>query len=165
MNKLLTKKFKNSRPGFTIIELLIVIAIIGLLSTLSIIALNSTRARARDARRMHDIRQITTALEMYYNDNGKYPECNGKDSNMGGGWYTCLQPALSPYLSPLPRDPKKEYFGYSYSSYGNVHNQSQFVMLGFIQERANPNLNNAYFGWYNGSYGYIYSTIISNVYY
>ena len=147
------------------IELLIVIAIIGLLSTLSIIALNSTRSRARDAQRMHDIRQITTALEMYYNDNGKYPDCQGNDRDSNGGWYTCLEPALSPYINPLPRDPLQQYWGYSYSGYTNSINQSQFVILGFIQERSNPNLSNAYFGWYNGSYGYIYSTILSTMSY
>lgn len=64
---------KKNRSGFTLIELLVVIAIIGLLSTLSIVALNQARARARDARRVADVKQIQTALEMYYNDMGKYP--------------------------------------------------------------------------------------------
>jgi len=61
------------KQGFTLIELLVVIAIIGLLSTLSILALNSARARARDAKRIADVKQIQTALEMYYNDVGDYP--------------------------------------------------------------------------------------------
>lgn len=64
---------KNNKPGFTLIELLVVIAIIGLLSTLSIIALNSARARSRDARRISDVKQIQTALEMYYNLADQYP--------------------------------------------------------------------------------------------
>ncbi|MCX6794580.1 MAG: prepilin-type N-terminal cleavage/methylation domain-containing protein [Candidatus Falkowbacteria bacterium] len=64
---------KNNKPGFTLIELLVVIAIIGLLSTLSILALNSARARARDAKRIADVKQIQTALEMYYNDTSDYP--------------------------------------------------------------------------------------------
>ena len=61
------------QSGFTLIELLVVIAIIGLLSTLSIVALNNARARARDARRVADIKQIQTALELYYNEMGEYP--------------------------------------------------------------------------------------------
>ena len=65
---------KNNKPGFTLIELLVVIAIIGLLSTLSILALNTARARARDAKRIADVKQIQTALEMYYNDTGAYPD-------------------------------------------------------------------------------------------
>ena len=64
---------KNNKQGFTLIELLVVIAIIGLLSTLSILALNTARARARDVKRVADVRQIQTALEMYFNDMGVYP--------------------------------------------------------------------------------------------
>jgi prepilin-type N-terminal cleavage/methylation domain-containing protein len=64
---------KKNKQGFTLIELLVVIAIIGLLSTLSILALNQARARARDAKRVADVKQIQTALEMYYNDVGDYP--------------------------------------------------------------------------------------------
>jgi len=62
-----------NKKGFTLIELLVVIAIIGLLSTLSVLALNSARARSRDAKRITDIKQIQTAVEMYYNDTGVYP--------------------------------------------------------------------------------------------
>jgi prepilin-type N-terminal cleavage/methylation domain-containing protein len=63
----------KNKKGFTLIELLVVIAIIGLLSTLSVLALNSARARSRDAKRIADVKQIQTALEMYYNDFGQYP--------------------------------------------------------------------------------------------
>ena len=64
---------KRNQEGFTLIELLVVIAIIGLLSTISVLALNSARARSRDAKRVSDIKQIQTALEMYYNDTNDYP--------------------------------------------------------------------------------------------
>ena len=62
-----------NKKGFTLIELLVVIAIIGLLSTLAIVALNSARQKARDAKRVADIKQIMTVLEIYYNDNLEYP--------------------------------------------------------------------------------------------
>ncbi len=65
------EELKNG--GFTLIELLVVIAIIGLLSTLSVVALNSAREKARNARRVSDIKQVQTALELYYNDNNTYP--------------------------------------------------------------------------------------------
>nr|MDA3803020.1 hypothetical protein [Patescibacteria group bacterium] len=55
------------------IELLVVIAIIGLLATLSIIALNSAQAKARDVKRMSDVREIRTALEMYFASENAYP--------------------------------------------------------------------------------------------
>ncbi len=64
---------RKYQPGFTLIELLVVIAIIGLLSTISIIALNQARSKARDARRVADAHQLTNAIDMYYNQYGEYP--------------------------------------------------------------------------------------------
>lgn len=63
----------QNKKGFTIIELLIVIAIIGLLATISIVALNGARQKGRDAKRIGDIRQVQTALELYFNDRDAYP--------------------------------------------------------------------------------------------
>ena len=63
----------KQKKGFTLVELLVVIAIIGLLSTLAVIALGSARSNARDARRISDIKQIQTALELHFADAGKYP--------------------------------------------------------------------------------------------
>jgi len=53
--------------------LLVVISIIGLLSTLAVVALSSAREKARDAKRVADIKQVQTALELYYNDQEAYP--------------------------------------------------------------------------------------------
>jgi len=63
----------RKQKGFTLIELLVVIAIIGLLSTLAVVALNNARMKSRDAKRVSDIKQIQTALELYYNDQNGYP--------------------------------------------------------------------------------------------
>jgi len=63
----------NNKKGFTLIELLVVIAIIGLLSTLAVVALNNARQKSRDAKRVSDIKQVQTALELYYNDANSYP--------------------------------------------------------------------------------------------
>ncbi len=61
------------KRGFTLIELLVVIAIIGMLSTLAVVALNSARQKSRDSKRVTDIKQIQSALELYYNDKNGYP--------------------------------------------------------------------------------------------
>lgn len=68
---------QNSLSAFTLIELLVVIAIIGILSSVVLAAISSARESARDTRRLQDMRQIQTALEMYYNDNGEYPDEDG----------------------------------------------------------------------------------------
>jgi len=57
-------KSAKSGAGFTLIELLVVIAIIGLLSSLAVVSLNSARQKARDARRVSDVRQLATLLEL-----------------------------------------------------------------------------------------------------
>ncbi|PIS13297.1 MAG: prepilin-type cleavage/methylation domain-containing protein, partial [Candidatus Tagabacteria bacterium CG09_land_8_20_14_0_10_41_14] len=58
--------FTKNKKGFTLIELLVVIAIIGILSSVVLASLNSARKKARDARRVADIKQIQLALEMYF---------------------------------------------------------------------------------------------------
>lgn len=63
----------KAQKGFTLIELLVVVAIIALLSTLAVVALGSTRIKARDAKRTSDIKQIQTALELYFTDQNTYP--------------------------------------------------------------------------------------------
>ncbi len=73
----------KNRKGFTLIELLVVIAIIGLLSTLAVISLNSARQKSRDARRVSDIKQIQTALELYYTDNNGYPTTVAQGGSIG----------------------------------------------------------------------------------
>ena len=64
---------RKNNKGFTLIELLVVIAIIGLLSTLAVVALNSARQKSRDSKRVADIKQVQTALELYFADNNRYP--------------------------------------------------------------------------------------------
>ncbi len=68
---------RNKNKGFTLIELLVVIAIIGLLASVVLLSLNSARAKSRDAKRLADMRQLASALELYYNDNSGYPAAAG----------------------------------------------------------------------------------------
>jgi prepilin-type N-terminal cleavage/methylation domain-containing protein len=65
---------KMKRRGFTLLEALAVIAIIGIISTIVVVMLNSTRAKMRDAKRLADVRQIQTALELYFDDKQQYPD-------------------------------------------------------------------------------------------
>ena len=76
------------RRAFTLIELLVVISIISLVSTIVFSAVNSARAKARDARRMAEIHQIQKGLELYISKNGTLPFVwqYGR-SNVSPGWW------------------------------------------------------------------------------
>lgn len=63
----------NVKRGFTLIELLVVIAIIALLSGIVLATLSSARMKARDSQRVAFLRQLNTAVEMFYDSNGHYP--------------------------------------------------------------------------------------------
>ncbi len=88
---------KNKNKGFTLIELLVVISIIGILATLIGANLNATRSRGRDAVRKSDLKNIQTALRMYYNDNGEYPT----DLDFGVEFSS----GDSVYMNEVPNDP------------------------------------------------------------
>ncbi len=64
----MNKKIKTKNKGFTLVELLVVIAVIGILATLAVIALQQARSRTRDSKRVADIKQIQTTLELFFNE-------------------------------------------------------------------------------------------------
>jgi len=71
------KRFTLSKSkGFTLIELLVVIAIVGLLASIVMVGLNSARSKSRDTKRIAELKQMMSALELYYSDNGHYPAIN-----------------------------------------------------------------------------------------
>lgn len=63
----------KNRKGFTLIEILIVVAIIGILASVALVGLAPAQRRGRDSRRLSDLRQAQTALELYYSKCGYYP--------------------------------------------------------------------------------------------
>lgn len=116
----------RQQNGFTLVELLMVISIIGLLSSIVLASLATARAKARDMVRLSDLKQLQIALEMYRTDNGAYPatfavgdstvwkagmnNCvNGVsgsgylDSDLSNGGY--IHGVAPKYISKLPEDP------------------------------------------------------------
>ena len=139
---------KISTSAFTLVELLVVIAIIGILSTLSVVALNSARSKARDARRLSDVKQIGMALEMYLDTKGVYPETPVLSDN-GVITGLCLSDlgisstcGADVYLQKIPAGPKKNE-NYTYFS---LHNQSDY--------RVNFELENNNSGYTAGPLSY-----------
>jgi len=137
-----------SRKGFSLVELLVVVAIIGLLSTIAVIAFSSVRSKARDAKRAADIKMIRSALELYYQDNGSFPISTGA-LQPNSGWTTSndsswatFQTALNPYLK-LPIDPRQDSAGwpaggqYAYSYFSQSYGcPMQWYMI--IYRPENP---------------------------
>lgn len=148
LNKIIIN-MKYAQVGFTLIELLVVISVIGLLASVVLVALNGANIKARDTKRKADIRQIRTALDLYYDENGnKYPQAGacayGTNcyvySTSGANWI----PALSPYMAKIPQDPKNNSSGpwadghYSYS-YGNVSANGQaFDLTAQLENPTDP---------------------------
>ncbi len=69
----LRKIFNSPRRGFTIIELVLVVAIIGILATIILAGLSTNQRTKRDAKRLADIRQLQAAIQLYYNAHNKFP--------------------------------------------------------------------------------------------
>lgn len=69
--------FRTSRPGFSLLEGLIVLAMIGLLAAFAAVSLNSARARTRDAQRLASMSSFRSALQLYWLEKATYPASPG----------------------------------------------------------------------------------------
>jgi type II secretory pathway pseudopilin PulG len=128
---------------------MVVIAIIGVLASVVIAALGPSRARARDAVRISDIHEIQTALNLYYEDNGKYPEpdipcCNPtlheSQSNFSPptvlAWEYLADVLAPKYIPSLPVDPLNGYINgnlYVYTYHVNPQHTT-YDLTAFFEE-------------------------------
>jgi uncharacterized protein (TIGR02145 family)/prepilin-type N-terminal cleavage/methylation domain-containing protein len=63
----------KKQKAFTLIEIIVVVAIIGILFTLSLVSLTKSRSEARDSKRVADMKQVFNALDLFMYENGRYP--------------------------------------------------------------------------------------------
>jgi type II secretion system protein G len=103
---------KQSKSGFTIVELLIVVVVIGILASIVIVSYSQVQSRARDSKRKDDVSNMIKALELYYSDNGHYPTTSGTNSSVNGYWYSSdttswssFKGVLTGAIDTLPGDP------------------------------------------------------------
>ncbi len=104
--------------GFTLTELLVVLSIISILSSVGIGQFSDTQKVARDSERISDMYNIKLALETFYLDNGTYPGTAHGISNEGekiGDNIGNFEAIMHQYLSPMPKDPINDENTYYYS--------------------------------------------------
>ena len=152
---------KNARPsfttGFTLIELLVVISIIGLLSSVVLTSLNTARLKAKDGRRLSDMKQIRMALELYRDANDRYPSPTSGDGDWeesyedGGQFIETL--ANNGYLPNPIVDPinntsyRYSYYRYGAGSSGCPSSRGNFYVIGVRNMETTGNPHPASPGW------------------
>lgn len=117
---------RQRRLGFTLIELLVVISIIAILLAVATVSYNNAQQKGRDNRRKTDLKAVQQALELYFQQNGNYPDiastgniaCDGGSAiSWGTGNFTCN---YITYMNILPKDPvantPTQYYYYSENS-------------------------------------------------
>ena len=121
-------RIRLHRPGFTLLELLIVLAVLGLFATLAVLSLNGARRAQRDAQRLSDISVLRSALGNYWLEKATYPTSDGVELGRPGAntdvfnqdGFVGRDSAKPPfYLERVPVGPSaNEYYRYRGSSNG-----------------------------------------------
>jgi prepilin-type N-terminal cleavage/methylation domain-containing protein len=143
----------SKRSGFTLLEALVVILIVGILAAVAIYSLNLTRASNRDAKRVSDVSVIRAALTQYWLQKASYPQNTavdlgrpgaGADALTIGGFVSSDQISAPVFLQAVPTGPNAgEYYRY--------HGSAGGYSLKFTTER--PTAYGAAGTWYAHSSG------------
>jgi general secretion pathway protein G len=140
----------KKQTGFTIVELLIVIVVIGILAAITVIAFNSVKERATFSSYKSDLESIDRAINLYYADNAAYP---GNLAGGGGCWTNSgtrnFISGLTPtYLTNLPLTPNAaagNYYAYCFNSGGTEYKLIRLVNGGMtlpaVESANNPNID------------------------
>ncbi|MEK7571376.1 MAG: type II secretion system protein GspG [Patescibacteria group bacterium] len=123
------------KKGFTLIEILVIIAVLGVLASAVLFVLNPMDQirKSNDAKRKASLGQVQSALELYYQDTGRYPASssnfqlyiNNVTISWGNSWM--------PYMSKLPTDPT---FGKTFVYYSPASSNGQTYYLYANLERG-----------------------------
>jgi len=130
---------KTPQKGFTLIEVLVVVSIIGLLASIVLVGLGGFRSQGRDAKRIADLKQTQNALELYYTKCQHYPgdaACGLGDPGDWAGLGSAVAGAgigVSKIANdPLPGNPQYDY--------GVSGNRQNYVLSGTLEDENNSSL-------------------------
>lgn len=133
---------KKKQMGFTLIELMVVITIIGILASIVLVSLDSARVKARDVRRLADLRQVALGLEFYIDEYRHYPPITGA-TTPAARWQKlkdCLEgkaactdnTGAQQFMAIAPQDPLATgTFQYDYSPNAS---QGSFVLKAILEK-------------------------------
>ena len=138
--------------GFTIVELLIVIVVIGILAAITIVAFNGIQERGRDSGRITKLQAMAKAIELYRIDNGRYPPIQdgmGQETTCGlqtESWGHCdrnklLADMLAPYTTIDPTslsNATQDSYWYWYTSQSSDNYQTYGMMV-FLESDSGKN--------------------------
>ncbi len=159
---------KSSQKAFTLLELLVVMAIMALLVGLGLRTFGSVQQKSRDNKRKQDLQNLSKALELYYNDYQRYPDGSGQimgcganateECDWGGVWQNTSDQTL--YMSKIPQDPGGGQYYYSAQSQGTAYR-----LFAYLENTEDENIvlngsgNPAY---YSGTYCRIINATLTN---
>jgi len=168
MKKQIKTNKKNN--GFTLVELLIVISIMGILTVIGMASFKTIQLKSRDARRKNDLNSISKALNMYYNDAGIFPHgspnINTMIKTVGIGFSANINGITTTYMVEMPRETTigiKDYSytyttGRSFKLLANLENENDNSCL----QDGSGNVLKTFDG-YTVSIGCIYGISSSNI--
>jgi prepilin-type N-terminal cleavage/methylation domain-containing protein len=135
------------KRGFTLIEILVVVAIISILASVVLVGLGPTQQSGRDARRLSDLREVQNALELYFSKCGYYPgptvsgSCGSTPWSQTSKWadLTAAITGSNIGVSTVPNDPSA---GHTYY-YGTPSGGASYILAATLE-----NSNNSVFTTY-----------------
>ncbi len=141
-----------TEKGFTLIEMVIVIVVIGILMGLTFNGIGGLQANARDTRRTSDLKQVQSYLELYFNKCGIYPgpnDCNpaGNDPASWAAFQTVVESTVAD-TGDIPNDPK---IGFNYSYYVAADNLSYVIRADMEKTKPRGGLSGDTYGTITGT--------------
>jgi hypothetical protein len=121
---LAAKEWKLAAKNFIALAITVVLSVTLFFLIASALSPGSSRAKARDAKRMSDMRQMVSAQEMYHGETGKFLVSK------------TMPPAVGTYLDPVPLDPSNS-GDHVYRTIDNINDPQKFCYYAYLEEELN----------------------------